>query len=112
MRYKTLLLPPQTRLEAFCRKWMITELALFGSALREDFGPDSDIDLLVTFASGAKWTLLDHMRMELELAELFQREIDLIDYDSVTGGIPSKRKREILTTAQTIYSEVAEKLSF
>lgn len=47
-----------------CRRWKITELALFGSALREDFGPSSDVDFLVTFAADAEWTLLDRVRME------------------------------------------------
>ncbi|MCC6453929.1 MAG: nucleotidyltransferase family protein [Caldilineaceae bacterium] len=87
----------------FCQRWQITELALFGSALRPDFGPDSDIDLLVTFAPGAKWSLFDHMSMELELVDLFQREVDLIDRRALEQGAPSRRRAEILNSAQVIF---------
>jgi predicted nucleotidyltransferase len=49
-------LVPRTALALFCRRWRITELALFGSVLRPDFRPDSDLDLLVTFAPDAAWS--------------------------------------------------------
>ena len=61
---------PTGRLEEFCRRWKIAELRVFGSALREDFRPDSDLDLLVTFAPDADPSLLDHVAMEEELAAL------------------------------------------
>jgi hypothetical protein len=61
----------QGRLSEFCHRWKIVALALFGSATRDDFGPESDIDLLATFAPDAEWSLLDHMQMEMELAVLF-----------------------------------------
>ncbi|AET65059.1 nucleotidyltransferase family protein, partial [Methanothrix harundinacea] len=41
---------PKEKIEDFCRRWKIKEMAIFGSALREDFGPESDLDLLVTFS--------------------------------------------------------------
>ena len=50
---------PNEQISDFCRRWKITELSLFGSALRDDFGPNSDVDLLVTFAPDAEWSLLD-----------------------------------------------------
>ena len=59
----------------FCRRWKIKELAVFGSAVRGDIRPDSDIDLLVTFAPEINWTMFDHYRMEDELAEMFAREV-------------------------------------
>ena len=58
---------PQTEILEFCSRWRIAELALFGSALRDDFGPDSDLDMLVTFSPEANWGLLDHSLMKQEL---------------------------------------------
>ena len=54
---------PHEEIEAFCRHWRIIELAVFGSALRDDFGPESDIDFLVTFAPGTTWSLLSKSEM-------------------------------------------------
>jgi predicted nucleotidyltransferase len=51
----------------FCKKWKITECALFGSVLRDDFAPDSDIDVLVSFDSSAHWSLFDFVEMREEL---------------------------------------------
>ena len=58
---------PKEKIADFCRKWKIVELSLFGSVLRDDFRPNSDVDLLVTFSPDAEWSLLDHMAMEEEL---------------------------------------------
>jgi uncharacterized protein len=95
---------PEADLAAFCQRWQIVELALFGSALREDFGPNSDIDLLATFAPSAKWSLFDHMGMELELVDLFEREVDLIDRRALEQSDHSRRRAENLNTAQVIFS--------
>ena len=92
------------KLETFCQKWAIAELALFGSALREDFGPDSDVDILVAFQPDARWSLLDHVQMEAELAELLGREVDLITRRAVEHSRNPLRRREILETAQTVYA--------
>jgi predicted nucleotidyltransferase len=94
----------QTELDQFCRRWAISELALFGSVLREDFGPDSDIDILVTFAPEAAWGLLDHVQMELELSELLGREVDLLTRRAVERSQNPLRRREILDTARTVYA--------
>ncbi len=88
----------------FCRRWRISEFALFGSALREDFRPDSDLDILVTFAPEADWSLLDQVQMEQELAQLFQRKIDLYTKQAVEQNHNWLRRREILNTAQVIYA--------
>ena len=93
----------EVELEQFCRRWAISELALFGSALRDDFGPESDIDVLVTFAAEADWGLLDHVQMEAELAELLGREVDLLSRRAVERSQNPLRRQEILATAQTIY---------
>jgi predicted nucleotidyltransferase len=95
---------PQSQLIEFCRRWRIRELAVFGSALREDFGPDSDIDLLVTFAPDADWSLLDHVQMQLELAELLERPVDLASRRAVERSSNPIRRREILATARTVYA--------
>lgn len=89
-------------LEHFCRRWEVSDLALFGSALREDFEPDSDIDLLVTFSPQADWGLLDHIQMELELTELLGRDVDLLTRRAVERSENPIRRQEILDTAQSI----------
>jgi predicted nucleotidyltransferase len=93
------------QLDLFCRRWAIAELSLFGSVLREDFGPTSDVDILVTFLPEAQWSLLDHVQMEMELAELLGREVDLITRRAVESSRNPLRRREILETAQTVYTQ-------
>lgn len=92
------------QLDRFCRRWAIAELSLFGSVLREDFGLDSDLDILVTFLPDARWSLLDHVQMEMELAELLGREVDLVTRRAVERSQNPLRRREILETAQVVYS--------
>ena len=65
------------RIADFCRRWNVTELALFGSVLREDFGPESDVDVLVEFEQGAVVGLLDLAEMEFELSDLLGRRVDI-----------------------------------
>ena len=62
---------PSDKLAAFCERWQIVELAIFGSILRDDFGPESDIDLLVSFREDARHSLFDMVRMERELETIF-----------------------------------------
>lgn len=69
---------PTDRIDEFCHRWQIAELRVFGSALREDFRPDSDLDLLVRFAPEADWSLLDHVTMEEELSGIVGRQVDLV----------------------------------
>jgi predicted nucleotidyltransferase len=98
------ILGPVDRLAAFCRRWKIVELSLFGSALREDFRDDSDIDLLARFAPEARWSLLDHARMERELAEMLGREVDLVSRTAVEASPNWIRRREILSSARALYA--------
>ena len=91
------------RLADFCRRWKIQEIALFGSALRDDFGPESDIDLLVTFSPDASWGLLERVRLEDELRELFHREVDLVEKPVIEQSRNWLKRREILDRAETIY---------
>lgn len=89
---------------AFCRKWRITEFALFGSVLRDDFRPESDIDVLVTFAPDAHWSLLDHVAMQDELAALFGRHVDLISRRGIERSKNYLRRNAILSSAEVIYA--------
>ncbi len=88
----------------FCRRYKISELALFGSVLRDDFRADSDIDVLVTFAPAAEWSLLDHIRMEQELASLLGREVNLVSRRAIDKSQNWIRRREILESAQVVYA--------
>jgi predicted nucleotidyltransferase len=74
---------PRDDIAKFCWCWKIQELALFGSALRDDFGPDSDVDILVAFAEDAEWGLFDHNQMQHDLQALLQRNVDLISKRAV-----------------------------
>ncbi|MGV3720314.1 MAG: nucleotidyltransferase family protein [Actinomycetota bacterium] len=65
------------QLAEFCRRNHIRRLSLFGSVLRDDFRPDSDVDMLVEFAGDARVGLFDMARMEIELSEWMGREVDL-----------------------------------
>jgi predicted nucleotidyltransferase len=96
---------PITEVAKFCQRWKIQELALFGSALRDDFRSDSDVDLLVTFATDADWGLLDHVRMQQELQTLLRRDVDLITKRALERSRNWLRRREILKTAQVLFPE-------
>lgn len=95
---------PDDVLSQFCQRWRIVELALFGSALRDDFGPDSDVDLLATFADDAGWSLLDHIRMQQDLATLLRRPVDLVSRRALERSTNPLRRREILDKSRTIYA--------
>ena len=91
------------KLAAFCRRWQVKEVALFGSVLRDDFGPDSDVDVLVQFEEEARHTLFDLDDMELELQEIFRREVDLVSRRGIEGSSNYLRRNSILASAQVIY---------
>jgi uncharacterized protein len=88
----------------FCQRWKIRELALFGSVLREDFMPDSDVDVLVTFETDADWSLLDHVRIQKDLEALLGREVDLVSRRGIERSANWIRRQAILDTAETIYA--------
>jgi len=88
---------------AFCRRWKVRELAVFGSALREDFRPESDIDLLVTFEPDANWGLLEQTAMESELATLLGRRVDLVSRRAVEQSSNWIRRKAILESAETVH---------
>ena len=94
----------QEMVTGFCKRWHINEFALFGSVLRSDFGPDSDVDVLVAFSPDANWGLLDHLRMEQELVALLNRKVDLVTKQAVEQSRNWIRRQEILSTAEVIYA--------
>jgi uncharacterized protein len=95
---------PEGGLHEFCQRWQIKELALFGSVLREDFGPDSDIDLLVRFQPGAGRSLFDLVDMEDELSGLFGRKVDLVTRMAIENSRNYLRRSMILNSAEVIYA--------
>lgn len=94
----------QDEIGEFCQRWDIRELALFGSVLREDFGSSSDVDILVTFGRNSDWGLLDHIKIEHELAQLLGRKVDLISKRAVEQNPNWIRRKTILDSARVIYS--------
>ena len=105
MRSNFRLETPAGTIAEFFHRWKIKELRLFGSALREDFGPDSDVDFLVTFAPDAQWSLLDHTVMEEELSGLLGRKVDLVSRRAVERSSNWIRRKAILESAEPYYVE-------
>ncbi len=89
----------------FCRRWQITELALFGSILRDDFNEQSDLDVLVSFEPSADWSLLDHLQMQAELSAATGRPVDLVSRRAIERSDNWIRRKSILESAQVIYAE-------
>ncbi|NEQ32493.1 MAG: DNA polymerase subunit beta [Leptolyngbya sp. SIO4C5] len=90
-----------TEIAEFCQRWRIIEFALFGSVLRDNFRPDSDIDVLVTFAP-EYFLILDHwLSIQEEIENLFERKVDLVVKKYLKNPY---RRHEILNTCQVIYA--------
>lgn len=94
---------PREKVIEFCQKWKITVFALFGSVLRDDFRPDSDVDVLVSFAPDASWTLLDHVEMQDELQAIFGRKVDLVSRKGIERSRNELRRKAILESAEIFY---------
>jgi uncharacterized protein len=91
-------------LKAFCRRWSITELAVFGSILGDDFRPDSDVDLLVSFSDDAAWDLIDFLRMQDEASAILGRSVDLVSRRGMEEEANRIVSGEVLRTAEPIYA--------
>ncbi|MFH0980577.1 MAG: nucleotidyltransferase family protein [Planctomycetota bacterium] len=89
------------RIADFYRRWRIREFALFGSVLRPDFQPDSDIDVLITFEPDIPWSLYDWVDMIDELEAMFGRDVDLVESSGLRNPF---RRKAILNTKQVIYA--------
>ena len=91
----------QPQIDAFCRAWKIREFALFGSVLRDDFRPDSDIDVLVEFEPDARYSLFDFLEMEEQLTTLFGRKVDLVQKGAVRNPFV---RHHIRHNRRTVYN--------
>jgi predicted nucleotidyltransferase len=94
---------PKEKIADFCRRNNILELSVFGSALRDDFGPDSDVDMLVEFESGKEPGLMEIVRIENELSEILGHKVDLVERLSVERSENYIRRRHILQSVETVY---------
>jgi predicted nucleotidyltransferase len=94
---------PYEALAGFCRRWKIVRLELFGSAVREDFGPESDLDFLYTFADDARWGW-DIVTLGDELSAMVGRPVDLVSRRAVERSHNWIRRKAILETARTLYA--------
>ncbi len=94
---------PKEKIAAFCRRNHIRELALFGSALRSDFRPDSDVDMLVEFEPGQEPGLMELVAMENELSEILGRKADMVERQAVERSENYIRKRYVLQSMEKVY---------
>jgi len=92
---------PLDRIRDFCRKWKVREFSLFGSVLRSDFGPESDVDVLVLLADDAPWDLFDWVDMIEELKGIYGRPVDLVEKSAITNPF---RRHNILQNRKVIYA--------
>ena len=92
---------PKKKIEDFCLKWKISEMALFGSVLSDEFHPDSDVDVLVSFTDDDGWGLFDFVDMIDELQAIFDRKVDLVEKDSLRNPF---RRQAILNNNEVIYA--------
>ena len=88
------------RIKDFCRKWKITRMALFGSVLRDDFRPDSDVDVLVKYASDVDWPCYDYFAMRDDIEALFARPVDIVEEGTIRNPI---KRRCIYENLETVY---------
>ena len=95
---------PTARLAEFCRRNRIRRLSLFGSVLRDDFRPDSDVDVLVEFEPDAHWSLFDLVSMQNELEKLIGREVDLVERAAVEQSENYIRRKSILKNLEVVYA--------
>ncbi|MEM9216146.1 MAG: nucleotidyltransferase domain-containing protein [Cyanobacteria bacterium P01_F01_bin.150] len=99
------------QLAEFCQQRQIAELSVFGSVLRDDFGPNSDIDLLIAYAPTAKRGLLEKMCLKEEFEQLFKRPVDLVSKTAIEQSHNWIRRKNILDSAKTIYVKKSGSLS-
>ena len=95
---------PVDAIADFCQRWQVVELSLFGSALRDDFRPDSDIDVMVQFHADVRIWFSQLDAMELELQKILHRDVDLVTRQGIESSRNYLRRHEILSSAQVIYA--------
>ena len=92
---------PRKKIAEFCKRWNITEFSVFGSALRDDFRPDSDVDVLVSIDPRTHIGLFEIAQMQIELEKMFKRPVDLVEKEGLRNPY---RRSEILRTTQIVYA--------
>ncbi|MEL6249324.1 MAG: nucleotidyltransferase domain-containing protein [Cyanobacteria bacterium J06648_16] len=92
----------QQQIDEFCQRWKLARLSLFGSVLRDDFGPDSDIDLLYLFVPNHGWDAFDWLHMRAELAKMFGRKVDLVSQKYLKNPYLIK---EVTSTEKVLYEK-------
>jgi len=95
---------PMEEVADFCRRWQVIELSFFGSVLREDFRPDSDVDVLAQFDAEARHTLFDMVRMQEELQRILGRQVDLVSRRGIEASRNHLRRNAILESAEVVYA--------
>ena len=95
---------PREEVAAFCRRWQINELSLFGSVLRDDFRPDSDVDVLVRFHPEARHTLFDMVSMQEEFTRILGRTVDMVERTAIEQSRNYIRRKAILQSAEVIHA--------
>lgn len=91
------------KVETFCRRNHIRSLAFFGSVLRDDFGPNSDVDVLVEFEQGQEPDLMEIVAVENELSEILGHKVDMVERQSVEKSENYIRQRHILQSMEAVY---------
>ena len=97
---------PSKEIELFCQRWHVAELAIFGSALRQDFGAESDVDILIAFQEASRRGLFDLVRMQKELESIFGRDVDLVEKTAVEKSENYIRRKEILNNTYRHFPSV------
>lgn len=104
IRKKPKFIIPRKKIATFCEHWGVTEFSLFGSVLRDDFRPKSDIDVMLVIKPDAPIGLFELIEMQLELEKLFKRKVDLVEKEGIRNPY---RRKEILSTAKVIYASAS-----
>ena len=94
---------PKEKIKQFCQKWKISEFAFFGSILTDNYKPDSDIDVLVSFDPSAHWSLFDFVRMKQEISGILGRTVDLVSKRGLERSKNLFRKNSILSQSELIH---------
>ena len=91
---------PVEEIKMLCQRYRVRELALFGSALRDDFDASSDVDLLVEFEPEAQVGFMTLARMQRELSAILHRQVDLVP----KGGLKPRIRQAVLSSAEVLYA--------
>jgi uncharacterized protein len=95
---------PQKDLAEFCQRWKVAELALFGAVLRDDFRPETGVEVLVSFAPDGRWSHFDLINMQNELEVIFVHKVVLVERTALEQSQNSVRRKQILSNTEVIFA--------